>query len=903
MINLQTYPLKFILIAFLFIATGWAIAQPEITSVHPLPPQTPTWLAGYAVRWPVRILGEVSTQTSKSVLVNIPTGGWLKSDASDIAVQTAAGIILPVAILSHDPTGDSIIQFKRNGNDPWYWVYGGNPKAPALVKVDAITDPTFKEGLTLELRDWAGDDLSSWAKVNAGLLKSNKIIGNAIVTEITQNCNPARPDVGNKFAASYRGFLNIKKEGTYNFFVNADEASFLFINGFKVFERPGSNRTLGQVKVKELEKIVGKVDLKVGVHPFEVHQVVGENLQARGACTLGWTTPDQPKMSLVHNNAISHPLYARVATFEKRDGSDAGSFSYGIDDTLESVGLKLFLVRFEADGNFKDPEKITWDFGDGTSTKGPSPIHVFFKEGDYLVTMLTGEGMPPFKRKIRVWPEPGDTSPLSLVKTIKTIESMEWKKLDVLRIREIFSFLQICEEPSRWPLLESVTQVLLAQKDLDLEMKTQLITARMEALTNLGKPAEALKLGGEVAPEFAKTPVLQVRLKLGMAAIHQYHNRDANAASKIYQAILDEHKRVEHPNLRLAAIRWGDMFAEGGDLARASDTYRIAATLGGEKFANTANTEATTRGALMRIAEQKLKAGEILATRQLLERMELEFPGRRIDGLYCFMRAETDRHIGKYEDALRNYEMIFKLPQWAGYRDRASLGIADLYFRMGELEKSLKWFGNLNESFPKFYEVQKCASMVKLIEGRMERIKNAKRPEEAFFKGMQTGFEPKESSWVSMSMPFPIVRAPSLEGSHAALIDIYPTPLGGLIDYVLPLKNLTPGTTYWAEIWYKDIFRPAPPIPHQIAYIHARLIADPSKEEVLAAATLHRSSHHQWHKLSFKLKAPLSQDCLFKLSFYNHTGVTLYDSLSIQPVSDRRIDSLVNFIEGGKTQQ
>ena len=59
--------------------------------------------------------------------------------------------------------------------------------------------------------------------------------------------------------------------------------------------------------------------------------------------------------------------------------------------------------------------------------------------------------------------------------------------------------------------------------------------------------------------------------------------------------------------------------------------------------------------------------------------MEVEFPGRRLDGLYCFMKAETDRHIGKYEDAMRNYEMIFKLPQWAGYRDRATFGIADSY--------------------------------------------------------------------------------------------------------------------------------------------------------------------------------------------------------------------------------
>src|SRR5262249_29159540 len=143
---------------------------------------------------------------------------------------------------------------------------------------------SLQEGITLEVRDWAGDDLSSWVKVREGLEKSTKLIGNAIVTEVVQNCNPARPDQPSKFAASYRGFLNIKKEGTYSFVVNADDAAFLFIDGFKVFDRPGGNRPLAKVKASELEKVSVKVDLKPGVHPFEVHHAVGESPQSRGAC-------------------------------------------------------------------------------------------------------------------------------------------------------------------------------------------------------------------------------------------------------------------------------------------------------------------------------------------------------------------------------------------------------------------------------------------------------------------------------------------------------------------------------------------------------------------------------------------------------------------------------------------
>jgi len=874
-------------------------AQPQINVVHPLPPITPAWLEGYQVRWPVRILGEPVAQDAKTVIVSLPTGGWLRPDASDLAVQSASGVLLPMAVLSHDPLGETIIQFKRNGNDPWYWVYGINPKGGAAPKTDAKTDPLFREGVTLELRDWVGDDLSSWVKVRAGLEKSTTVIGNAIVGEVIQNCNPARPDQSTKFAASYRGFFNVKKDGTYSFVVNAEDAAFLFIDGFKVFERPGNNRPLGTVKVKELEKIAGKVELKAGVHAFEVHHAMSDNPGSTGRCALVWTTPEQPKFNYVLPPVIAHPLYARVAATQRADGDSGGTFVHGIYDTLEASGLKLVLMRFEAEPTEKDAKHV-WDFGDGTTGVGRSVMHVYFKDGDYTVTLTTNNATP-FKRRVRVWPEPGETSPLSLDLTVKTLAGMEWKKLDVSRIREIFTFLQICEQPGRFAYLDEVAQHLLAMKDFDLETRSQLYTARMESLVQLGKAAEALKLAEQAKPEFVKTPALQVRLQLGTAAIYQYHYKDGAAASKIYKAILDEHSRTEHPNLRLAGIRWGDLFAEAGDLAKASETYRIAATLGGEKFSSTSQTDATTRGALLRIAEQKLKGGEILQTRQLLEKIELEYPGRRLDGLYCFLRAESDRFAGRYEESLRYYEMIFKLPQWAGYRDRATFGIADSYLRMGELEKSLKWFANLKEAHPKFHEAQKIAEVEKLIESRLERVKKGKA-EDAVFQGFGTGFEPEETEWFGDPQYMAAVRSPSIEGRHALLMDIYPRELSGAeFNYVRPLKNLIPGGTYWVEIWYRDLYKPSPPAMHQQPFLHTRLIAEtPAKTEFLAGGNILRNSHHQWHKLSFKMKAPLAQDFQLKITFSNITGAMLFDALSIRPVTDRQLDALTNFLEGGK---
>ena len=148
--------------AILVLCPPALFAQPvQYNIVHPLPPQSPPWLEGYQVRWPVRVIGEpIQQPMRRRSLVSLPTGGWLKADGSDLAVQSGTGKLLPAAVLSHEPAGETILQFKRNGNDPWYWVYGVNPKSTGGPKADVKTEATFREGITLELRDWAGDDLN-----------------------------------------------------------------------------------------------------------------------------------------------------------------------------------------------------------------------------------------------------------------------------------------------------------------------------------------------------------------------------------------------------------------------------------------------------------------------------------------------------------------------------------------------------------------------------------------------------------------------------------------------------------------------------------------------------------------------------------------------------------------------
>jgi tetratricopeptide (TPR) repeat protein len=866
--------------------------------IYGLPPQSPDWLKGYKVRWPLRVSGDLTKQTAKTIIASLPTGGCLKPDASDVVVLTAGGKVVPVVVLSHDAAGETIIQFKRNGNDPWYWAYGVNAQPLPQQKSDpAKPDPDLAEGLTLEVRDWAGENLKNWARVHEGLKKSNTVIGNSLAAEVVQNTNPVRPDVPRKFAASYRGYLQIKKEGIYRFFVNSDDAAFLFIDGFKICERTGANDFItGTVKLKDLGV---NVNLKAGVHPLEVHHVVGDNRTGRGRCTLHWMPPGEKKFAFVPRTEFVQPIYARVADVEGAEGNRAAAFAYGNDDML-SGGTKLYLVRFEAQGRHKNDRALRWDFGDGTTGTGCSVRHVYFKGGDYVVSLRGGKNQKPFRRRIHVWPAPVTLSPLSLGLAVRTLDGMEWKKLDVQRVQQIFAFLLVCEQPERWPLVAKVTEHLLDQKDFDLQYRAQLYTARIEALAHLGRANAALKLAKKIEPEFAKVASLKIAIQLAAAAVYQYHLKEATAASKLYKAILDDNRRVEHPNLRLAAVRWGDLYAEAGDLARAGKAYRLAMTLGGAKFTASATAGAATRGALMRIAEQHVRAGNIHPARQILDRLELEYPGRRIDGLYCFVRGEAGRFGGRYEDALRNYETLLKLPQAAGFRGKALHGIADCYYRMGQFRKSLEWYDTIKKTFADYYKKEKLDAVQRLIKGRLERIEAARKkgkPAAAFFRGLSTGFEPGDP--LGQPRGFSLVRAPGMQGPHVAFLEGFPAP-STMYDYNVPLKNLTANGSYWVEFWYRGMLG-SYYSPASYTYVQIWLADDGPLSFTPPTSALNIDERFgRWRKVGFLAKAPLTQDGNLMMTFRNIRGILEIDGLSVRPVSDRQNDSLLSFNEGAE---
>jgi tetratricopeptide (TPR) repeat protein len=1155
------------------------------------PSNAPVWIPGFRLRYALRVVGDLLTETGRTVMARIPTGGWLKPDASDILVQTATGKLIPVAVLSHDFRGSTIIQFKRNGTDRWYWAYLLNPVSPprvepslaqaiaaaeaaakaaaqakmaaqkaaadraeelrsatdkiaasqttianasneiaqwdkllpertaavdaalarlnaasqtvekarsaytaakaaadeknaalkkpveeaaaaqkaaeqaaaawkaaadaataartaadkagaaeknaaeqqaaaaakaareteaakksaeqaaiakaqaakvaddaampvrlaaskaeaakdeaeqqfananaavkaavaaveqgvkaradalalkaaseqtvatvsatvpalteavnaaraaagqaveaARVKTDAHwklvadADPSIlQEGLTVEIRDWAGDELTDWPVVLAGLRKSETVLGNAIVGEVLQRNNPARPSNPRNFAASYRGFLSIAKPGVYRFFVNGDDAAFIFINGFKVYSRRGSNLPVrGNIKVFS---VGADIELEAGVHPFEIHSVIGNTPTAIGSADFLWLTPDSKAWELVPRDRLTRAVLAVPAAMQEASGGQAAAFNYGIDDSLVSEGINLYLMRFEACGAIKQPGGLTWDFGDGTTGSGRSVTHVYFREGDYEVALTSQSGLPAFRRRVHVWTAPAPTSPASLAQAVEALGAMDLNRLDPPRLNAMFQFLLICGQPNRWPLMERLCRNLLARGGLDLQYRIALYTSLMEAVAQQGRGAEALALTNTALAQIPRLKTLQAAVTLKAAEIQRNHLKDFKAAAALYEQILAQSRRLNHPIIRAAAVALGDMYADLGDQAHAAEAYRLAGILAagvaGEK-----QTDAATRGALLRVAEQQLKEGNARQSARLLERIETDYPEQKIEGLYRFLRAEADRFAGRYDEAIRNYESLLQLRQWAGYRGQVLYGLADSYYRMGVFSNALEWLAPLKETAPEYYEEKKIADVEAMIAGRVQRRQEAAAAAAtnpalaaaaAPFTGYATGFEPGENPAVTNAPPPGYRFRPTLgfEGPFTGCIEGLPQSASEAA-YYCELRNVASEGEFWVEVWYRDTLAPTYTGSY-LPQIYVNFYGDANQLSAQRIINL-LPTYGEWRKIAARVTAPVTKDGRVAVVFYYCLGFFEFDGLRVLPISDRQNDVLQTFIEGTHPQ-
>src|SRR5688572_17276070 len=54
-------------------------------------PAGPAWPATHRIRFALHVVGKIENSTTKSIIAQLPGGGWFAADAADVMVTTSAG--------------------------------------------------------------------------------------------------------------------------------------------------------------------------------------------------------------------------------------------------------------------------------------------------------------------------------------------------------------------------------------------------------------------------------------------------------------------------------------------------------------------------------------------------------------------------------------------------------------------------------------------------------------------------------------------------------------------------------------------------------------------------------------------------------------------------------------------
>ena len=896
-------------IAFILVF-GSVLLPTAATAGYTAPGAAPPWVDGYRLRYTLRVACDPYVQPARTVIASIPSG-WIKPDAEgmvQVVVQSQSGQVMPCMIVSYKPDGNTLVRFARSGNDQWYWAYvlpRDGVRPPVLRGPDAeqaVADLLLgREGLTLELRQWDGNEPDDWQAVDdaivqplAGTVERTPppIIGNAVLGQIAMSGNPSRPRDHRHFAAIYHGWLNVTKPGSYRMFVNGHGASFVFIDGRIVCRQPGQNRPVGRAPIDTTGE---QVDLQAGIHSIKLYNVVGRNPDSYSSCLLLWLPPGERKWVRVPREAFVPAMFASATGVETYGGGQAAQFIWGIDDVFKLERMSIYLVRFEAVGQIRNPDGLVWDLGDGTPGRGRTLRHIYTAEDDYTVSLKSSDDLPPFAAPVQVWAAPVPSSPYSLSAAVDIVSQMDLEKLKPQRLHELFGFLLICEQPERWPVLDRIAELLLKQPDLDSETRMQLCSTRMEALAVAGRAADGIALAAGMLDEFAKIAPLRARLTLAIADVYRDYVHDFDKARQFYEKLIEEYRRLNDPVIREAAIHLGDMLADTGDLEPARKAYRAAATFGGSAFDSSAQQNAIAQGAMLRIAEQSLKSGNIRQTYRLIQQIELKFPEQRLGGICRFIRAETERQFGRHEQAIRNYELLLNLLNWSGFRDQSIFGIADCNARMHNYTEALKWLDLLRQTFPKYYEENKLDAYEQALTDRRRREdgKMGGRGDGKFAIDFErtTDFE---------SAPIGFLPAMGIDGPTVGLMEAQRsegTP--GVESFRLRLDRrrlamARAGDRYWLEFWYRDMVGTGTlqaGSATNVQMFYHRATPPQGPQQVRA-----EFGYGQWRKTGMIVQVPYDSECVQEIQF-DATGVLEIDGLKMLPVTDRQYGALLNFME------
>ena len=669
--------------------------------------------------WTVRRVVEAKVQASRAAgseaaVCTFFHGGMAKPDGSDIRVALRGRQLVGHRVIQMGPGDLCRIVFAANRDETRYYIYYGNPKAPALEPWEP------QRGLLMEVRRSMGGRADSMDQVLAAWAKATPL-GADFVNHISFAFNPfGESDLPAIF--HYVGWFVPPAAGEYKIATSSNGGSWVLIDDKPVVEWGGAHGPVGDARHAQA------VQLSADRHKLEYW-----NLSPGSPVMMvaGWETPQQAGRFEPIPNKVFLPVAEAtlVETDMPGDRLVADFFAANAGETWwpEQYAIRMQLKNLTK-GISAQGGKFAWDFGDGQTSTVANPTHIYLASGDYTVTLKAGRlaDTSTFRAKVRVernWWKQTDPAIEPIKKYAEEVAQYDFPALDARNLMVAVSLFE--HESASAPLVAAAT-ALLKHPDLKEGDAPRLGLLKSEHLRKLGKAQEAVAALRELEAR-VKRPATkaQFAVEAGEVLLKDLHRWDE--AEQEYQRALKTYATAGADLiLRRAHVGLGDIWRHRGDGEKARAAYSAAAAI---KVHNLVPNEAAVRiGTLARYVEDYTRQRQWEWVTKFLEDWAWEFPADKFKGNWSYLKAVALAAQNKKAAALEEAMDVLGANPQSPYAVRLLMLAAECQVALGDKDKARLLLQTAADDYPEDPDQAKARTRLMALGGPVQADNKPKKP-------------------------------------------------------------------------------------------------------------------------------------------------------------------------------
>lgn len=278
---------------------------------------------------------------------------------------------------------------------------------PSTTDPLSPSDAPLCSGLCHRARQYDGTEVNTVAEFNA-LWEKSLPQGGRFESQVFSSSNPF--GANENVLHQYDGVLVVTNSGLTQFCVASTDASFLLINNKLITAWPGKHPVTPGLDGSRR----GSVQLAKGKHRFTF---LHANSSAQSYAIAAMIPPHETRHTVLPPDAFTRVCYARVGPLVSRNGHRVADFIWEHTNgfVVGEQMVQAFLLEATPSATPSQAE-YHWHFDDGTKATGRVTNHLFFAQGECLVTLTvtsdkSKENPTLCQQRIRVTPRYGQNEP------------------------------------------------------------------------------------------------------------------------------------------------------------------------------------------------------------------------------------------------------------------------------------------------------------------------------------------------------------------------------------------------------------------------------------------------------------------------------------------------------------